>query len=245
MYKSNIVSPEGLRIDGRRPTELRRIQCKTSVFSEADGSAYIQQGNTKCFATVFGPREISRKSTPKQEKAILNVKFSTASFSTGQRKKQQKMDKRLLELASTIKKIFENVIMVGQFPRSEVDISLQILQIDGGTLHVAINATTLALIDAGIPMLDYVLACSAGFVDDQAILDLNITEENADVPTLTLALLPKSGKVAMTGLESRIHLDNLEQVISLATDGCLQLFSFLDNAIRDNVKELAMKSLVY
>lgn len=45
-------------MDGRRANELRKITAKTSVFSQADGSAYIEQGNTKCLAAVYGPREV-------------------------------------------------------------------------------------------------------------------------------------------------------------------------------------------
>jgi hypothetical protein len=39
-----------------------------------------------------------------------------------------------------------------------------------GVLQTAINAVTLALVDAGIPMNDYICATSAGLVDDNAIL---------------------------------------------------------------------------
>jgi exosome complex component RRP41 len=54
-----LLTPEGLRVDGRRANELRKITAKTSVFSQADGSAYIEQGNTKCLAAVYGPREVN------------------------------------------------------------------------------------------------------------------------------------------------------------------------------------------
>lgn len=41
------VSPEGLRIDGRRPKELRRLECSLDVLQSADGSSVFQMGNTK------------------------------------------------------------------------------------------------------------------------------------------------------------------------------------------------------
>eukprot|EP00983_Pelagomonas_calceolata_P110587 1159689-Pelagomonas_calceolata.AAC.2 len=41
------VTPEGLRIDGRRPKELRRLDCSLDVLQSADGSAVFQMGNTK------------------------------------------------------------------------------------------------------------------------------------------------------------------------------------------------------
>jgi exosome complex component RRP41 len=43
-----------------------------------------------------------------------------------------------------------------------------------GVLQTAINAVTLALVDAGIPMNDYICATSAGLVDDNAILGISL-----------------------------------------------------------------------
>lgn len=57
----NLLSDQGLRLDGRRPDELRNIRCKLGVFSQADGSAYIEQGNTKVLATVYGPHQVKKK----------------------------------------------------------------------------------------------------------------------------------------------------------------------------------------
>jgi len=54
----NLLSDQGLRLDGRRPTELRQIRCKLGVFSQADGSAYVEQGNTKVLAAVYGPHQV-------------------------------------------------------------------------------------------------------------------------------------------------------------------------------------------
>lgn len=41
------INPEGLRRDGRRPRELRRLKCEMGVLANADGSALFQMGNTK------------------------------------------------------------------------------------------------------------------------------------------------------------------------------------------------------
>ena len=53
-----LLSDQGLRIDGRKPGELRRIRCSLGVFAQADGSAYLEQGNTKVLAAVYGPHEV-------------------------------------------------------------------------------------------------------------------------------------------------------------------------------------------
>lgn len=56
--KKELLSKIGLRLDGRRPNELRRIRCKLGVFTEPDGSAYIEQGLTKVLAAVYGPHQV-------------------------------------------------------------------------------------------------------------------------------------------------------------------------------------------
>jgi hypothetical protein len=49
----------GLRADGRRASELRQIRMRMGVFGQADGSAYIEHGNTKVLATVYGPHQVN------------------------------------------------------------------------------------------------------------------------------------------------------------------------------------------
>jgi exosome complex component RRP41 len=54
----DLISLQGLRLDGRRANELRQIRCKLGVFSQPDGSAYLEQGNTRVLAAVYGPHEV-------------------------------------------------------------------------------------------------------------------------------------------------------------------------------------------
>ena len=58
MSKLEYLSPEGLRLDGRRPGEMRKVRCKMGVLTRPDGSAFFQQGNTQVIASVFGPHEV-------------------------------------------------------------------------------------------------------------------------------------------------------------------------------------------
>eukprot|EP01043_Picozoa_sp_COSAG02_P118477 COSAG02_NODE_55069_length_292_cov_1.196891_1_plen_52_part_01 len=52
MSRQEYVSPEGLRLDGRRPGEVRRVRCSLGVLARADGSAMYEQGNTRVMAAV-------------------------------------------------------------------------------------------------------------------------------------------------------------------------------------------------
>ena len=115
--------------------------------------------------------------------------------------------------------------------------SLQILQADGSNQSACINAATLALIDAGIPMKDYVSACTVSFINDKPLMDINYLEESFGGPQLSLAVLPKSGKIVMFQMDSRLHVDNLEKVLDLAKKGCKDIHTLLRQTVHDFSQE--------
>lgn len=121
-----ILSPEGLRLDGRRPHELRKIVCRVGVLSQADGSAYIEMGNTKALATVYGPHEATSKAKALHDRVLLNCQFGMATFSTGERKRKPRGDRKSTELSMIIRRTFEAAILTELYPRSQIDIFVQV-----------------------------------------------------------------------------------------------------------------------
>jgi len=119
---------------------------------------------------------------------------------------------------------------------------LQVLQSDGGNYCASVNAATLALIDAGIPMRDYVCACSASFVNDTPIVDISYLEETSGGAELIVATLPKSEQVVFLEMNARLHEDNLSPVLDLAVKGCKDIQDVLDRAVREHVAEAASTS---
>ncbi|XP_071824469.1 exosome complex component RRP41-like isoform X2 [Apostichopus japonicus] len=235
-----LLSDQGFRLDGRRPHELRKIQCKMGVFKQADGSAYIEQGNTKALATVYGPHEVTgSRSKIEHDKVLINCQYSMATFSTGERRSRSKGDRKSQEMQLHLKKTFEAAILTQLYPRSQIDIYVQILQADGGNYSACVNAATLAIIDAGIPMKDFVCASTAGFVSDTPIVDISYLEESQGGPELVVALLPKSDQIVEFQVNSRLHLDNFENVLDMAVKGCKDIHAVLSRAVKENVSELA------
>ena len=176
MSRSEILSPEGLRLDGRRPGEIRRLRCQMSAEPKADGSAYLEQGNTKVLVTVCGPHEVSSQRKAQHDRAVLNCTYAALPFAGGQHK-QGRGDRAAAELAAAVRSVFEPVVQIHQYPRTQIDVSITLLQADGGVRPACINATTLALIDAGIAMEDFVCACTAGAIQSALLLDMNAQED--------------------------------------------------------------------
>jgi len=126
-------------------------------------------------------------------------------------------DRRVLELAATIKSTFEAVVQTELYPRSEIGVYVTVLQQDGGLLQACLNGTTLALMGAGIPMLDFVCAVTGGVHATSAMLDLTTLEEN-DVPHVTVATMPRTGRVALVTMETRLQMERFEEIFRLAAE---------------------------
>lgn len=205
------------------------------------GSARVDHGNTKVLAVVYGPREPMRGSGL-HDRCKISCEYSTATFSTMERKFRSKGDRKSAEVEEMIARTFQEAIMTHLYPRSEVSIFVQILQADGGEMVAVVNAATLALIDAGIAMKDYVVACSAGCIDGTNVLDVNHLETTARGPVLTVAILPKSTKIALSMMDGRIHMDQFQPLLEMVSTGCDSVYNVLRDSVMERTEALAANS---
>lgn len=114
---------------------------------------------------------------------------------------------------------------------------LQVLQADGGNYSACVNAATLALVDAGIPLKDYVCACTAGFVRDTPIVDFNHFEESFGGAEVIVATLPRSDQIIFLEMNGRLHEDHLTAVMDRAIAGCKDVYHIVDRVVREHVSE--------
>ncbi len=89
-------------------------------------------------------------------------------------RKRPAPSRREIEISKVIKEALEPAIMLEKFPRTAVDVFIEVLQADGGTRCAALTAASVALADAGIPMRDMVAAIASGKVADTIILMLTM-----------------------------------------------------------------------
>ena len=73
-------------LDGRKPNELREVKITAGVLDNADGSCYLEWGNNKIYAGVFGPMECHPRHKQKADRAIVQARYTMAPFSVNDRK---------------------------------------------------------------------------------------------------------------------------------------------------------------
>jgi exosome complex component RRP41 len=226
-----LIDKKGTRLDGRKFDELRPLKLEVGVLGNADGSAYIEHGKNKILAAVFGPREAHPKHMALQDRTLLKCRYHMAPFSV-QERKSPAPSRREVELSKVIRESFEPTVFVEYYPRTMIDVFIEVLQADGGTRCASITAASLALADAGIPMRDLVVACAAGKVDDTIVLDLDDTEDKLGVADVPLALMPNLDAITLLQMDGKLSLDEFESAINLALEGCKKIYAMQKEVLK-------------
>jgi len=226
-----LIDKKGIRLDGRKHDELRSIKVDIGVLSNADGSAYIEQGKNKILAAVFGPREMHPKHLALSERMVLRCRYHMAPFSV-QERKSPAPSRREVELSKVIREALEPSIFMEYYPRTGIDVFIEVLQADGSTRCASITAAALALADAGIPMRDLVSACSAGKVDGTIVLDLMDTEDKMGEADVPVALMPNSNVITLLQMDGNLTQEEFEKAISLAVEGCKKVYAIQKEVLK-------------
>lgn len=226
------IDENGLRLDGRKIDQIRDVKIEIGILNRADGSCYLEFGNNKIMAAVYGPREVHPRHQQKATKAIVRYKYNMASFSVEDRKRPGP-DRRSIEVSKVSREAFEKEIFTELYPKSAIDIFIEILQADAGTRTAAINAASLALADAGIPMRGLISSCAVGKVDDTLILDLNKDEDNYGQADMPIAM-STDGKITLLQMDGHLTQEEFKKGLEMAQQGCREIYELQRKALIDH-----------
>jgi exosome complex component RRP41 len=222
---------DGKRIDGRSLNELRPIEAKVGVLNNADGSAFFRMGKTVALAGVYGPRKVFPRHDEQAEKAILRVRYNMAPFATKDRGRPGP-SRRSMEISMVTRSSLEKVIFLEEFPKTAIDLHIEILEADASTRCAGINAAALALADAGVPMRDLVSSCAAGKVEDHIILDVAGEEDTEGDLDMPIAYYPFKNEITLLQMDGLATKQELSDMVKLAVDGCMQIYEKQKEALR-------------
>jgi exosome complex component RRP41 len=247
--RTDFLALSNLRNDGRKPHEIRKIQIQMGIVPGNLGSAVVQMGLTSCLAIVNGPMECIRRSDELSDRAIIDVSLQISPHASSDRRVfHPNTDRRLIEAATQIQHTLEAALQT--YPKLRITINISVLCDDGGRLCTAINAASMALIDAGIPMKDICCACSAGgtmnSTDSTTVLiDLNRMEESTNQNGtssvyMPVAILPQRGTIVLAQCsESRLpDLTSMELVLEAAMEGCRTIYEYMQAAVQERAASL-------
>ncbi len=227
----------GKRLDGRKLDQLREIKVEAGVLNRADGSAYLEWGQNKVFAAVYGPREALPKHIQNPYKALVQYHYRMATFSVPDRK-NPKPGRREIEISKVSGEALEKAIFLERFPNTTIDVFVEILDSNAGTRVAALSAASVALVDAGIPMRDLVTAVGVGKAGGEIILDLDKEEEDApDAVDMPMAILPRTEEIVLLQMDGLLSKAEWSKAVKLGLQGCKEVYKIQREALRKQFVE--------
>ena len=230
-YPEKLFREDGKRLDGRDPKELRPIKLEVGIINNADGSAYLEWGNNKIFAAVYGPREVHPHHLAKPDKGILRVFYRMATFSVFERKRPAP-GRREKEISMIITDCLEPVLFLELYPGTSFEVFIDVIDADGGTRCASTTVAALALADAGIPMKSLVTSVAVGKIDGKLVVDLSGVEDKAGEADLPCAITWFNEEISLLQFDGDMDLNELDDFLNLAKDALKEIYEMQLKALK-------------
>jgi polyribonucleotide nucleotidyltransferase len=165
-----LVLDENIRLDGRRPDQIRQISCEIDPLPATHGSALFTRGETQSLTTVtLGTKldekiidDVLNKGT---EKFTLHYNFPP--FSTGEAKAARGISRREIGHGNLAHRALKNMMPPDEENPYAIRVVSDILESNGSSSMATVCAGTLALMDAGIKLKKPVSGIAMGLITDK------------------------------------------------------------------------------
>ena len=161
---------EGKRVDGRQMDEIRPLDAEVGVLPRVHGSGLFSRGQTQvlsiCTLNTLSAAQNLDTIYPEETKRYIHH-YNFPSFSTGEARASRSTSRREIGHGSLAEKALLPVIpSVEEFPYA-IRVVSEVLSSNGSTSQASICGSTLALMDAGVPIKRPVAGISCGLISDQ------------------------------------------------------------------------------
>ena len=196
----------------------RSISLHPGFISNANGSCYIEQGNTKVIATVHGPFASTMTKKSKYEAGsdvmttcLIETFYKNASFSKNTRTEPGPQTKEELICSKLLHEAIYPIIQVHKYPKMKINVSIVVIEDDGSALAASVNAASLALANAGLQMYDFVAAVGFDLKDEQ----IKVDPSGEGLPDATLAYLPSIGQISLFEVTKSVDDKKVDQLLEM------------------------------
>ena len=228
--KTVLITKDGIRHDGRKKEDIREITFEVGVLDRADGSCLITWGRNKILAAVYGPRELHPKHMQMPDKALIRCEYRMATFSVPERKRPAP-NRREREISKILGEALKPAVFDYLYPRSVIDVFIEVIQADGGSRCAAICAASLAIADAGVPMKDLVAGCAAGILDGKVVIDLDDVEDKEGDGDLPFAYLPHTDEVVLLQSDGVFSPKEYKEALDMLIPACKKIYQIQRDAL--------------
>lgn len=183
IVRKNIIK-NNIRIDGRKPDQIRQITCELDILPRVHGSALFTRGETQSLGvcTLGGESDtqtVENIYQNEEEKFYLHYNFPP--FSVGEVKRITGVSRREIGHGNLAERSFKPVIPAeGDFPYT-IRLVSEILESNGSSSMASVCSNSLAMMAAGVPVKKQVAGIAMGLIkegDDVVILSDILGDED-------------------------------------------------------------------
>jgi polyribonucleotide nucleotidyltransferase len=163
----NLTLEEGLRLDGRKTTEIRPIWCEVDYLPSTHGSSIFTRGETQALATVTlgTSREANQIDMPTyQGEETFYLHYNFPPFCTGEARPLRGTSRREVGHGNLAQRALKKVIPA-DCPYT-VRVVSEVLESNGSSSMATVCAGTMALMDAGVQITKPVSGIAMGLISD-------------------------------------------------------------------------------
>ncbi|NJC97219.1 MAG: polyribonucleotide nucleotidyltransferase [Anaerolineales bacterium] len=214
----------GKRPDGRTPTEVRPIWCEVNVSPRAHGTGLFTRGETQIlsFATLgtLGEAQELDNLSPNDTKRYMHH-YNFPPFSTGETKPLRGQSRREVGHGALAERALEPVIPSEESFPYAIRVVSEALSSNGSTSMGSVCGSTLALMDAGVPIKAPVSGVAMGLITDDSgrykiLTDIQGTEDHLGDMDFKVAGTAKGitalqMDIKISGLSAQMMKEALEQ----------------------------------
>ena len=170
------------------------------------------------------------------QRAILRVNYDLLSFSVSERKKPGP-SRRSQEISKVTEWSLSPALELKEFPNTVVDVQIYILQADASTRVAGINAASMALAHAGLPMKNLVCAVAIGKMDKDLVVDVDKDEEDFEdgegATDFPVAKIANSDKYTLLQLDGKIQPHIIPKALKLVDEACETIYEIQKKALKE------------
>ncbi|MEK7450303.1 MAG: ribonuclease PH [Planctomycetota bacterium] len=237
-----------MRLDNRKPDQLRPIKITKNFISSALSSVLFEMGNTKVLCTASLDFKVPAFMA-NSGRGWVTAEYAMIPGATKERKirseRTGRADGRIYEIQRLVGRVLRSVVDLELLGEKTIWLDCEVLQADGGTRSAAINGAWLALSDAvkkmsrdGLliknPIKTNVAAVSVGKINGQLLLDLNYQEDSHAEVDFNVAVTADNKLVEIQGTAEKISFTRpeLNTFLDLAGKGTAEIIEIQNKIIK-------------
>lgn len=240
-----------MRGDGRKNDQVRQIKVTRNFTKYAEGSVYIEVGDTKVLCNVSIEDKVPQFLKGSGE-GWITAEYNMLPRATGTRKVRDvnrlKIDGRTMEIQRLIGRALRSVVDLKALGEKTLWVDCDVIQADGGTRTTSITGAFIAMVDAInklhkerpfkiYPIRNFVSAISVGIVDDNKLIDLCYEEDSNAKVDMNIVGTEEGEFVEIqgTGEKSPMTREELNDLLDLGEKGLKHMIAIQKNALKMDV----------